>query len=121
MGGSVDYRFTNKVTDSGWLTSDLIWNEVGSLWLQADGEYQVGDRSLKLDQGTVEIGRFYPHHFVLKQSALTDTVNNTFTYMDQGFEASFTVEAQSKSNGPTKNYGLFHSDLNEQAGVGRYR
>ncbi|WP_139310435.1 DUF6701 domain-containing protein [Photobacterium proteolyticum] len=120
LGGTVNYSFTGKVSDSGWLTTNLNWSEVGSLWLQADGGYQLDGRSLPLNQSTVQIGRFYPDHFavVVKPGGSEGILpaNGSFSYMEQPFTGKFTVKAMNNS-APVGNYHLFASSLQADFGL----
>lgn len=95
------YNFTTTgEAQSGLVISGLSWNEVGSLWLQADYvNYDLG----AIDQGVVAIGRFYPDHFALSSSVVNEGQSN-FTYMKQGFGAQFEVAAQAVGNTTTLNY-----------------
>ncbi|SON52288.1 DUF6701 domain-containing protein [Vibrio tapetis] len=88
------YNFTNtSEAQNGLTVSGLSWNEVGSLWLQADyANYALG----AVEQGVVVIGRFYPHHFALSSGVVNEGQSN-FTYMKQGFGAQFEVAAQSET------------------------
>lgn len=58
--------------------------------------------------GSVEIGRFIPHHFSISSPTLTAACTATsapFTYFGQdGFTTAFTLKAQNAANGTTKNY-----------------
>ena len=95
----------------GIATGTYLWNEVGVIKITArvlDGDYLgagdvVGDTS-----GFV--GRFYPHHFTLSsfgitdRSALTCTIAPGFTYMDEPFQASFSLTAKSADDTATTNY-----------------
>ncbi|MCG2836546.1 polymer-forming cytoskeletal protein [Photobacterium sp. WH77] len=92
----------------GVVIDDLRWSEVGSLWLQADADYL----GMPVDQGVGQLGRFYPAHFVIKESAVSDAYGS-FTYMNQPFSLSATVEAQNTQNQPTQNYGYFADDYQE--------
>ncbi|QUJ67137.1 polymer-forming cytoskeletal protein [Photobacterium sp. GJ3] len=92
----------------GVVIDDLRWSEVGSLWLQADADYL----GMTVDQGVGEIGRFYPHHFTITDSAVEDAYG-VFTYMDQPFSFSAKVVAQNAQNAPTMNYGLLSHDYQE--------
>lgn len=97
----------------GKLLTGLSWNEVGSLWLQADNQdYALG----ALDQGVASIGRFYPHHFALNSHVVSEG-QGQFTYMGQGYGALFKVAAMSQTQlaggtvkTVTKNYTEFSND-----------
>ncbi len=97
----------------GLTISNLSWSEVGSLWLQASATYL----GMTLDQGVGTLGRFYPHHFTLKNSTLVDADPYKFTYMDQAFKTSFEVEAQNLVGGATLNYGDFAIGYQEALGL----
>lgn len=88
------YNFTTTgEAQSGLVISGLSWNEVGSIWLQADyANYVLG----AVNQGVAAIGRFYPHHFALSSGVVNEGQSN-FTYMNQGFGTQFQVSAQSQT------------------------
>ena len=91
--------------------SNLNWGEVGIITLTpsvADGDYLgAGNVSVTI---SANIGRFYPHHFVLNggifkaRSDLTCAPASTFTYMGEPFSLTFTLFAQNISNALTQNY-----------------
>ncbi|KKC99966.1 DUF6701 domain-containing protein [Photobacterium halotolerans] len=108
LGGTLYHEFTGSEATAGWTIDDLSWSEVGSLWLQADADYL----GMPVDQGVGQLGRFYPAHFVIKESAVSDAYGS-FTYMNQPFSLSATIEAQNTQNQPTQNYGYFADDYQE--------
>ncbi|MCM0149289.1 DUF6701 domain-containing protein [Photobacterium galatheae] len=109
LRGTMNSDFQTQVqAEQGLRITDLNWSEVGSLWLQADADYL----GMTLVQGVGEIGRFYPDHFAITASEVQDAYG-VFTYMDQPFSLSATVEAQNARNAPTLNYGDFKSDYKE--------
>ncbi|UIP28267.1 DUF6701 domain-containing protein [Photobacterium sp. TLY01] len=108
LGGTLYHEFTGSEATAGWTIDDLSWSEVGSLWLQADADYL----GMPVDQGIGQLGRFYPAHFVIKESAVSDAYGS-FTYMNQPFSLSATIEAQNTQNQPTQNYGYFADDYQE--------
>ncbi|USD67646.1 DUF6701 domain-containing protein [Vibrio sp. SCSIO 43136] len=85
------YEFTNTSQASSGLTIDnLSWNEVGSLWLQAQyAAFALGG----VEQGVAAIGRFYPYQFQVTSQVVSEGQSD-FTYMEQGFSAQFQVTAQ---------------------------
>ncbi|UTM57648.1 polymer-forming cytoskeletal protein [Photobacterium sp. CCB-ST2H9] len=109
LGGTLSGTFTAAQAAQGLTLSHLNWSEVGSVWLQADADYL----GMTVDQGVGEIGRFYPHHFVIKDSLVLDANGDSFTYMEQPFSVEATIEAQNKQSGATQNYGNFAGQYQE--------
>ncbi|MFZ6043614.1 DUF6701 domain-containing protein, partial [Vibrio natriegens] len=103
LSGSLNHQFRSLGQASeGLVIDDLSWNEVGSLWLKAEGRY-LGET---INPGVGVIGRFYPAKFSLIRGQVRNAYSN-FTYMEQAFKADFEIEAQNEQGESTRNYGLF--------------
>jgi MSHA biogenesis protein MshQ len=124
-GGAAN--FTSGVTT----ITDLAWSEVGILQLLpkvADAAYLVtGD--VTTPTNSVNVGRFYPHHFDVTQAAfdnradwcdqgllvsdgVTACASPAFTYMGEPMNANFTLTAQNIGNTTTLNYTGAFAKLN---------
>ncbi|RUO45397.1 hypothetical protein CWE23_05165 [Idiomarina aquatica] len=91
----------------------VSWPEVGNILLQpslSDGNLTndylgAGDiNNATLNRAAINVGRFYPDHFKLTSSSLSNTCTN-FSYMGQSnIELNYTVAARNADNVTTKNY-----------------
>ncbi|GAD30926.1 conserved hypothetical protein [Photobacterium leiognathi lrivu.4.1] len=106
-------KMTVEPTLKGLLLSGNTWSEVGSIWLQV-GMNDYIEKGNDIEQSQRQIGRFYPHYFAFTDSSKVTPAIGDFTYMDQPFDASFTINAFNAANDPVKNYGLFASNLQSQ-------
>jgi uncharacterized repeat protein (TIGR01451 family) len=82
------------------------WPEVGIITLTpslADGDYLgAGD---VVGTTTGNVGRFYPDHFALVSPLLVQGCDaGAFTYMDQPFSLTASIEAQNAASVKTQNY-----------------
>ncbi len=110
-------------TSGATTITDLAWSEVGILQILpkvGDAAYlTMGD--VTTPTNSVNIGRFYPHHFGVTQAAfdnradwcdqgilvsdgVTPCTSPAFTYMGELMNANFTLLAQSAVNTTTQNY-----------------
>ncbi|WP_305813303.1 ABC transporter C-terminal domain-containing protein [Photobacterium leiognathi] len=106
-------KMTVEPTLKGLLLSGNTWSEVGSIWLQV-GMNDYIEKGNDIEQSQRQIGRFYPHYFAFTDTSRVTPAIGDFTYMDQPFDASFTINAFNAANDPVKNYGLFASHLQSQ-------
>ncbi|MCX5863655.1 MAG: hypothetical protein NTW42_01060 [Deltaproteobacteria bacterium] len=84
--------------------SDLAWNQVGSLYLDATTTSYLGVVGVNVTGRSSSIGRVYPHHFSVASSSVTAACNG-FTYMDQPkLQIAYTLQAEKLGNGVTSNY-----------------
>ena len=95
--------------------SNVRWNEVGSINLQArlnnDSYLATPDVAAKPD--SADIGRFYPHHFELVSSEVTNSCNNIFSYMSQ---PALTINYQLAAKGEAGNT-LFNYHSTDYSGT----
>lgn len=91
----VDNEYT-AVDQSGDCIANSSTNTENS-----DGK--IGCNIANTPNNDIIIGRFIPDHFTLTSSAITPACNN-FSYMDQLFGISYSLEARNSNNIPTKNY-----------------
>jgi MSHA biogenesis protein MshQ len=114
LGLANNPALTNDTVAGGSFTSgvatptNLAWNEVGIITLTpsvGDGDYLgAGDVT---GTATGNVGRFYPDHFELSAGAITTRTDiapacapaSTFTYMDEPFQAGFTLTAKGPAPG----------------------
>jgi hypothetical protein len=102
--------FTPTATSGEFENSTVSWNQVGTMKMRAgigDGSYLgTGD---VVGPATGNVGRFYPDHFELISSTVTDScASGTFSYMSQpAIDVNYTLEARSKSAVATTNYDNF--------------
>lgn len=86
----------------------VVWSEVGSIRLEPSliSGYMGTSSALgvidRITPSTV-IGRFFPDHFALSASSLTDACTN-FSYMEQSLPFNYTIEARSLSGTKANNY-----------------
>lgn len=98
--------FTRSTTGTGeFINTAVYWSEVGTIELKAalaDGNYLgAGD---VVEQPVVAAGRFYPHHFTLRDSSIEDSCSG-FSYMDQpAVKLTYELEARSLQDIVTENY-----------------
>lgn len=82
-----------------------VWNEVGSFKLEPNlsGTGYLGQGNVPAITPSGIIGRFYPSHFSLVSSTLTNACS-TFTYMEQPLTLSYSIEARGVGNNKLANY-----------------
>ncbi|WP_181318726.1 DUF6701 domain-containing protein [Photobacterium angustum] len=112
MGTFTQGQMTVKPTLKGLLLTGNRWSEVGSIWLQV-GMNDYIESGNNINQSKRQIGRFYPKYFAFSKSEVTPAIG-TFTYMNQPFDANFTINAFNAANDPVENYDLFASNLQSQ-------
>lgn len=98
------------VTAGGMLP--VVWEDVGSFRFHTSlsGTGYLGTGSVdKLTPSSI-IGRFYPDHFLVTSSSLTDTCT-TFSYMEQGMSLNYKVEARSLNSIKPLNYGTAYGPM----------
>ncbi|WP_301898420.1 DUF6701 domain-containing protein [Pseudidiomarina terrestris] len=87
-------------------TEGATWLEAGTVNLRAafsGNDYLGGGDAL--ERPASPVGRFYPHHFALINSSLTNSCT-TFSYMgDTGVNLDALVEAQALAGQRLRNYG----------------
>ncbi|MEL7290746.1 MAG: DUF6701 domain-containing protein [Pseudomonadota bacterium] len=102
---------------SPYQISNLIWSEVGSLKLNADGVIIGGYFGQGINQGYRNVGRFYPKYFQVTGDTIwnypgSGLSEQTFAYMNQPFEGvEFYVEALNTQGNTVQNYGRFDSSV----------
>ena len=91
LTGSLIHQYLNSSQAiDGIKVDDLSWNDVGSLWLKANGRYFGQD----INTGLAAIGRFYPRYLKLESDSFSyPTGQNRFAYMDQSLTIGFRVGA----------------------------
>ena len=104
--------FTATTPAGTMLNNTVRWNEVGSIRLQpyfTDSDYlSAGDLVALTTSNT--IGRFYPNHFTLSSSSVTNACPSVsgsaaFTYMGiSAIATAFVLEARNANNQITTNY-----------------
>ncbi len=95
------------------------WNEVGSIWLQADTQAKYLGMDINL--GRRPVGRFYPAYVEI-QGGNTFTypkvndgnAQNDFAYLGQEFNATFSVLPKSQTGSEVNNYALFEESYQVQ-------
>lgn len=82
-----------------------VWSEVGSFKLEASlaGTGYLGQGNVSVISPSGIVGRFYPNHFVLTNSTLTNSCG-AFSYMQQPLSLSYSIEARGASNNKLSNY-----------------
>jgi hypothetical protein len=103
--------FTATPPAGTFVNADIQWNQVGSITILPSLLVQVGNQGY-LEQGAIPnyvasgtVGRFYPDHFTLSSSSLTDSCSG-FSYMGQALPLTYTIEARAQDMvTKTSNYG----------------
>lgn len=100
-------------TPAGTMVNNTVsWDEVGSIQLRpslSDNDY-LGAGDLATLTASSTVGRFYPHHFTLSSSSVTDACPSVsgsvaFTYMgNAAIPAAYVLEARNADNNITTNY-----------------
>ncbi|RYY01659.1 MAG: hypothetical protein EOO53_16840 [Gammaproteobacteria bacterium] len=101
--------FTTAITPAGtWLNSSVVWNQVGSITLKpelSDADYLTAGDVYVTPAVSGTVGRFYPDHYRLTASALTNSCG-IFSYMGQpNLNLSYTLQAETLGNAVLSNYG----------------
>ena len=89
--------------------TNVSWNEVGTIRLQpelADDDY-LGAGALVTLTPSGPVGRFYPDHFTLGFVEAENSCDS-FTYMNEGINLIYRVEARAVGGSITTNY---HSEI----------
>lgn len=88
------------------VAATLQYDEVGSINLLAQLDDYLSAADADIQSVPTKIGRFYPDHFVLTESAVQEQCT-PFTYMQQPFSAlEYKIEARSADGELTENYDL---------------
>ncbi|MGV8836805.1 DUF6701 domain-containing protein, partial [Cellvibrio sp.] len=100
----VDVPFPFGALSAG-ATIPRIWNEVGSFRLEPSlsGTGYLGQGNVSVISPSGIVGRFYPNHFVLTNSTLTNSCG-AFSYMQQPLSLSYSIEARGVGNNKLANY-----------------
>ncbi|MFV1982857.1 MAG: DUF6701 domain-containing protein [Thiohalomonadales bacterium] len=104
LSGSMTLSASNGLASS----SNLRYSEVGVIEISASTSNYLGSNTVTGKSDAV--GRFYPNHFTISGTSLltqrSDIVGCTdgFTYMDENFSTTYTIEAQNADNNITTNY-----------------
>lgn len=112
LSGGSSYSAT---TPTGtWVNSAVVWDQVGSITILpefADNDYlSAGDLPVKTASGT--IGRFYPDHFSLTSSTVTNSCGAGFSYMGQpAIGLNYELKAQNASGNTMVNYNANYGSL----------
>ncbi|ARN73584.1 DUF6701 domain-containing protein [Oceanicoccus sagamiensis] len=112
--GGVNGNFTcsddpclSPSADPASFSGDFQYDEVGVIRLTAkvDGDNgYLGTREYA-ETSLDPVGRFTPDHFIVNNISLTPALSSAgFTYLDQPFEVTYTLEARSSNNTTTQNY-----------------
>ncbi|HOY23694.1 MAG TPA: hypothetical protein PK002_11100 [Cellvibrio sp.] len=110
-GGS---SFSATTPTGTWVNTAVIWDQVGSITILpelADNDYlSAGDLQVKTPSGTV--GRFYPDHFSLTSSIVTNSCGATFSYMGHpAIGLNYELKAQNASGNTMVNYNANYGTL----------
>ncbi|MDK1025188.1 MAG: hypothetical protein QGD92_13270, partial [Gammaproteobacteria bacterium] len=102
--------FTPTATNGEFENSTVSWSEVGTMIMRAgigDSDY-IGTGDI-IGTVTGNVGRFYPDHFELISSTVTDScAAGSFSYMSQSsISIDYTLEARSFSAAVVANYDNF--------------
>lgn len=100
----------SAVTPAGTLRNTTVsWNEVGTIRLQAelDDDDYLGAGDLVELTPSGPIGRFYPDHFELGSVEAKNSCE-VFSYMNEGINLIYRVQARSVGGDITTNY---HSEI----------
>jgi MSHA biogenesis protein MshQ len=99
--------FSAATPTGTWLNGGVVWDQAGSLTIRpelTDSDYlTAGDIAVKTPSGT--IGRFYPDHYRLESSALTNSCGS-FSYMGQALSLTYSLKAESTAGTLLTNYGV---------------
>jgi MSHA biogenesis protein MshQ len=108
LTGAGPSSFLSTTTAGSWLNNTITWNQVGSITLKpelSDGDYLTAGDVYLAPSATGTVGRFYPDHYRLTASALTNSCGS-FSYMGQAnLNLSYTVQAETLGNLVISNYG----------------
>ena len=109
LGGSTAYSSFS----AGTRTQTVNWSEVGFIDLIAtNSDYLATGQSVRNSTtGLTGVGRFYPDHFyipagssITHRSGAACAPASSFTYMDESFTASFSLQARNTAGTITQNY-----------------
>lgn len=110
-----------SIASLGSVTANQTIDEVGVFEITIDKLTYLGEEIPASSSGP--IGRFYPDHFVLSGSLMTErsdigTCTSDFSYMGENFQASFTLTAQNTSGAQTENYADNFAKLDKLSELG---
>lgn len=114
IAGGTNSNFSNGTTPivTSLLPSPrtLSWSEVGiiDITVMLEDYLSLAGSGIDIVGNSNNIGRFYPHHFTLTASSLTNSCG-VFSYMGQTgagneIDISYTLQAQNAGGGITLNY-----------------
>ncbi len=106
--------FSATTPTGTWVNTAVTWDQVGSITILpelADNDYlSAGDLQIKTPSGT--IGRFYPDHFSLISSIVTNSCGATFSYMGQpAIGLNYELKAQNAGGNTMGNYNANYGIL----------
>ncbi|CUS47448.1 MAG: MSH system pilin adhesin MshQ [Idiomarinaceae bacterium HL-53] len=107
--------FIASAIDGALISESLTWSEVGSFTMRAAlaGNSYLGAGDA-FNRPADVIGRFYPFQFEITESALTNSCNGVFSYLDEpALGVEFTVEAQNSGGVVTQNYSAGYAEKAE--------
>ena len=95
-------ELTQPAANGRQQVSNVRWNEVGTINLQArlNNDSYLATPDVAVKPASADIGRFYPHHFELVSSQVTNSCNNIFSYMSQ---PALTINYQLAAKGAAGN------------------
>ncbi|MEM0515068.1 DUF6701 domain-containing protein [Pseudoalteromonas sp. YIC-827] len=99
--------FSNTATFGVQQSNDLVWREAGSIRIAAapSNHSYLGTTYVGESPHSVDIGRFYPKHFVLQSSQVLNTCSS-FSYMGENhIGIEWLAQAQGADNRVLQNYG----------------
>lgn len=100
-------NFTIKnetIVDNGYTAVDQSGDCIANSSTNTENsDGKIGCNIANTPNNDIIIGRFIPDHFTLTSSAITPACND-FSYMDQLFGISYSLEARNSNNISTKNY-----------------
>ncbi|ORT52025.1 hypothetical protein ST37_03145 [Vibrio sp. qd031] len=88
---------------------DLYWQDVGSLQVEASGNYLNS-----IQPGVRSIGRFYPAYLTADDQISKPAEHSQFAYLEQPLQHQFSVYAHARDGQKVKNYHLFGADFVSQ-------
>lgn len=92
------------IVDNGYTAVDQSGDCIANSSTNTENsDGKIGCNIANTPNNDIIIGRFIPDHFTLTSSAITPACND-FSYMDQLFGISYSLEARNSNNISTKNY-----------------
>ena len=107
--GTLSGNLTTQAFNASVATiNNTKFNEVGVIRLNAQLQQEDYLGAGNIYGNLANVGRFVPDHFNLSNGLVAKACVN-FSYMDQPFNVSMTLEAQNSSGDPTVNYTGAHA------------